>query len=467
MKQSSSLVGALILTIVGLMLLNNASVLAQEAQPISSSTAIPFDGDDGQQTPAGNEEISNVSVQSRYTLGNLIGEPARLEPKGITFDVYYVADALANPYGGREDTSLWGRIRGSADVDFSKFTSWRGLTFHITGVWQYGTNLDSQYINTLVKPSSMSSNHTFRLDSYWAQQYMFHHKVAVRLGQIAAWDTYGNSEYGASFVNLSLGYAFTNLNQAVTFAFSPAGVPSFELKALPTDHLYLKAMVQSGERNPYSVDPNGLAFHLGGPVVATEFGYLKDPPEAPGQTGTMGSEPFITDRESGNYPGVYKFGAGYDPHNFFDPLTRVTSPGNYLLYGEVAQALYRMSDVGPERNRGLDMIYGEDWSPGDVTQFNHQIMTGARWTGVFGGTRSRDTLGLGYVWTSVGSHYRESQALAGEGKLTHENLVELTYMMNVTRRLMLQPVFEWYVRPGGDASRGLVFVTGFRTKFTF
>jgi carbohydrate-selective porin OprB len=467
MINTSSLAGALILTIVGPMLLTNASVLAQDAQPISSSAAISSERTGGQQTPAGNESSSDLSVQNKYTLGSLIEEPARLEPKGITIDFYYVADALANPYGGREDTSLWGRIRGSADVDFSKFTSWRGLTFHITGVWQYGTNLDSQYINTLVKPSSMSSNHSFRLDSYWAQQYLFHHKVAVRLGQIAAWDSYGNSEYGESFVNLSLGYAFSNLNQAVTFAFSPAGVPSFELKALPTDHLYLKAMVQSEERNPYSVDPNGLAFHLGGPVVATEIGYLKDPPEAPGQTGTMGSEPFITERDSGNYPGVYKFGAGYDPHNFFDPLTRVTSPGNYLVYGQVAQAVYRMSNVGPERNRGLDMIYGEDWSPGDVTQFNHQIMTGGRWTGVFGGTRSRDTLGLGYVWTSVGSHYRESQTLAGAGNLTHENLVELNYMMNVTRSLMLQPVFEWYVLPGGDASRGVVFVAGFRTKFTF
>ena len=67
----------------------------------------------------------------------------------------------------------------------------------------------------------------------------------------------------------------------------------------------------------------------------------------------------------------------------------------------------------------------------------------------------------------MGSHYRESRALGGDRKLTHENLVELNYMMNVTRSLMLQPVFEWYVRPGGDASRGVVFVTGFRTKFTF
>jgi porin len=140
--------------------------------------------------------------------------------------------------------------------------------------------------------------------------------MAIRLGQIAAYDTYGSSEYGASFVNLALGYAHSNLNQAVTFSFNPAGVPSFEIKLLPTDHLYVKAMVESEERNPYVTDPTGFAFHLGGPVVSTEIGYLKDP-KALGQTTTMGVEPFTGDSDSGNHPGVYKFGAGYNPHNFF------------------------------------------------------------------------------------------------------------------------------------------------------
>jgi porin len=441
------------------------SVFAQDVESSVTHPAATFQANEDQnanETAAGTFQRLQ---QRKYLFGDWKGERSALEKKGITFDFYYIDDALANPYGGREDAGLWGRIRGSADVDFSKFTSWQGLTFHITGLWQYGTDLSSQYTGTLVNSSSLPSAHTLRLDSYFFQQYLLHHKVAIRLGQIAAYDSYGSSEYGASFVNLVLGYAHSNLNQSVTFSFNPAGVPSFEVKVLPFDHFYVKAMVESQERNPYITDPSGFAFHLGGPVLSTEVGYLKDP-EAGGST-TMGVDPFATVGGSGNHPGVYKFGAGYNPHDFFDPLTHVSSAGNYLLYGQIAQAVYRMSNVGQDRNRGLDLIYGEDWAPADVTQYNHQIMTGGRWVGVFGGNRSKDTLALGYVWTAVGSHYRESQELAGNKKLTHEHLVELNYMAHITPLLTVQPVFQWFVQPGGDASRSTVFVTGFRTKVTF
>jgi porin len=449
-----------------LAVLTGSSLFAQDAHPGSAPAAAIFQMNQDQNAGEAESGIFQSLLQRRYLLGDWKGERAILEDKGVTFDFYYMADALANPYGGPEDAGLWGRIRGTADVDFSKFTSWQGLTFHITGLWQYGTDLSTQYTGTLVNSSSLPSAHTLRLDSFFFQQYLLHHKMAIRLGQIAAYDTYGSSEYGASFLNLALGYAHINLNQAVTFSFNPAGVPSFEIKVLPLDHLYVKAMVESEERTPYTTDPTGFAFHFGGPVLSTEIGYLKDP-KAMGQSTTMGSDPFTTDSGSGNHPGVYKFGAGYNPHNFFDPLTQVSSPGNYLLYGQIAQAVYRMSNVGQNRNRGLDLIYGEDWAPGDVTQYNHQIMTGGRWIGVFGGSRSKDTLALGYVWTAVGSHYRESQDLAGQKNLTHEHLVELNYMANVTPWLTFQPVFQWYVQPGGDATRSTVFVTGFRTKVTF
>jgi porin len=443
-----------------------ASASAQDVRPDYVRPAATFSTSEQETSYEG----ANVTAQSffdrKYLLGDWRGERSTLEEEGVTFDFYYMDDALVNPYGGREDAGVWGRIRGTVDVDFSKVTSWEGLTFHATGLWQYGVDLSTQYNGTLVNSSSLPSAHTLRMDSYFLQQYLLHHKLAVRLGQIAAYDSYGSSEYAASFVNLALGYAHSNLNQAVTFSFNPAGVPSFEVKVLPIEHLYVKAMVESQERNPYTTDPNGFAFHLGGPVLSTEFGYLRDP-KAQGSTTTMGADPFTTVGDTGKYPGVYKFGAGYNPHNFFDPLTRVSSPGNYLLYGQIAQAVYRIGNVGQDRNRGLDLIYGEDWSPADVTQYNHQIMTGGRWIGLFGRSRSKDTLALGYVWTGVGSHYRESQDLTGNRKLSHEHLVELNYMANVTPWLSFQPAAQWYVQPGGDAKRSTVFVTGFRTKITF
>jgi carbohydrate-selective porin OprB len=403
----------------------------------------------------------------KYLFGDWNGYRTRLEQRGFTFDFYYTADALGNPQGGRSDFGAWGRIRGTLDVDFSKFSPAKDTTFHITGLWQYGTDLSTQYTETAVNSSSLPSAHTFRADSYFLQQYLFHHKLALRGGQIAGYDSYGDSEYGAAFINLALGYAHSNLNSATYLAFNPAGVPSFEVKVLPTDHWYVKAMVQSEERDPYTTDPTGFTFHLGGPVLATEAGYLHDPPKPPDATFTMGPEPFITQKESGNYPGVYRFGAGYDPHNFKDLLTGVSSPGNYLLYAQIDQAVYRMAKTGADKGRGLDLTYSEDYAPGDVTQYSHQLWLGARWIGPFGGRWRTDSVGVGYVRTANGSHTSENSIALGGPRLGAEHLVELNYKSNLTPWLLVQPVVQWFVQPGGNPTRQTVVVAGFRTKITF
>jgi porin len=305
------------------------------------------------------------------------------------------------------------------------------------------------------------------LDSWFFQQYLLHHKLAIRGGQIAAYDSYGDSEYGASFINLALGYAHSNLNSAAYLSFNPAGVPAFEVKVLPTDHFYLKGMVMSEERNPYVQDPSGFSFNLNGPVFAGEAGYMYDPPKPPDATLTTGKEPFITDSETGNHPGIYRFGAGYDPHNFTDLLTGSPVSGNYVIYGQADQAVYRLSNSGPDRNRGLDLTYSEDYAPGNVTLYSHQIWAGARWIGPAGGRWSKDVIGLGYIRTAVGSHSRE-EALVTTGKsLTAEHLVEVNYLANLTPWLIVQPVAQWFIKPAGDASRQAVFVIGFRTKVTF
>ena len=434
-----------------------------------------------QTTPANNAANSEVTPQSKqmteassdslwtrkYLFGDWNGYRKHLEDKGLTFDLYYTDDALGNPHGGRSDFAVWGRIRGTVDVDFSKFTNWQGLTLHATGLWQYGTDLSKQYTFTAVDSSSLPSAHTIRADSYFLQQYLLHHKIAIRGGQIAAYDTYGNSEYGASFINLALGYTHSNLNSAAYLSFNPAGVPSFELKVLPTDHVYVKAMVQSEERDPYNQDPTGFRFHLGGPVLATEAGYLVDPPKAPDATLTMGKEPFITDKETGNHPGVYRFGAGYDPHKFTDLNTGAQKAGNYVIYAQADQAVYRMSQTGEDKTRGLDLTYSESYAPGDVTEYSHQIWVGARWVGPARGRMSKDTIGIGYVRTSVGSHAREASLAAGGPVLTAEHLVEVNYLANATPWLLFQPVVQWFAKPAGDASRETVFVAGFRTKVTF
>jgi carbohydrate-selective porin OprB len=87
--------------------------------------------DEHQASYEGENAIAQSLFDRKYLLGGWKGERSTVAEKGVTFDFYYMDDALANPYGGREDAGVWGRSCGSADVDFSKFTSWQGLTFHL------------------------------------------------------------------------------------------------------------------------------------------------------------------------------------------------------------------------------------------------------------------------------------------------------------------------------------------------
>lgn len=129
----------------------------------------------------------SASQPRQHLLGDWDGERTALASRGVTFDFFYVADLQANPVGGLEQTQAgWGRIRGTMDIDFGKLTDWEGLTFHVTGLWQFGGNLGAD-IGTLANPSGLVSAHTTRLDSFWLQQAFLHNRLFIRAGQLRDW----------------------------------------------------------------------------------------------------------------------------------------------------------------------------------------------------------------------------------------------------------------------------------------
>src|SRR5882672_284661 len=129
-----------------------------------------------------------------YLFGRWDGNRDELAAKGIVFDFFYIADLQTNPVGGLRQTQAgWGRIRGTMDIDFGRLKGRNGLTFHGTGVWQFGRNLGTD-IGALANPSGLVSAHTTRLDSFWVQQALFKNRVFVRVGQFGGLDFFGNQE---------------------------------------------------------------------------------------------------------------------------------------------------------------------------------------------------------------------------------------------------------------------------------
>jgi len=392
-----------------------------------------------------------TSPVRQYALGDWGGERTHLADKGMTFDFFYVADLLSNPTGGlTQDNTGWGRIRGTIDIDFGKLTGWHGLTFHATGLWQYGVNLGAN-MGVIANPSGLVSAHATRLDSFWLQQSFLHDRLFLRAGQFAGLDFYGNQEYGASYIIEPLDYALGNLFPTTYESFDPAATPAAEIRLIPWRTLYVKAAVLSGNRDPYQQDPNGFHFAIRNtPVFVDEIGYRINPSES------VNSKPRKT------YPGSYKFGSAYNAGKFPN-AQGVEYPGNYLLYAMANQAVFR-STAGS--TQGLDLLAGWDWSPPDTNRQNTQTTLGARYNGPFS-VRPQDSVAFAFIYSRIADPYRAIGIAPGLPLLGSEKAIELNYAAYIRPYLLFQPVFQYYDDVGANPHIPNAAVFGFRVKVDF
>ena len=289
----------------------------------------------------------------------------------------------------------------------------------------------------------MSFN-TTRLDSWWIEQRWLDDRIAVRVGQFAGQDFYGNASYGESFINGPMGYALGNLS--TTFeTFNPFATPAAEIRIVPIDHLYLKSMVMAGDPSPLTSNPTGLVpTFRGNAVLVSEIGFT------PGRNATSGTADDLESRKG--YSGLYQFGVAYNPGHFTAPLSPTPVSGNYLLYWKASQALWR---ADPNEARGLDAVLAIDWSPPNVNSNFMQVTAGLRFNEPLP-LGFHNSISLGYVRNSLSSDFLPPGMVAKT-----EHGVELNVLLNYGP-FLVQPVVQYYANVGGIG--GQAFVAGLRTR---
>ena len=395
----------------------------------------------------GNYDI-RVGSQA-HLLGDWCGERTRLEQRGVRFDFQYVSDTLWG-FKSQQNSQFasWNRFRATVDIDFGKLAGQDGLYFHATGLTQGGGNLGLD-LGLLTGPSSLVSFNTTRLDSWWIEKRWLDDRIAVRVGQFAGQDFYGNAQYGESFINGPMGYALGNLSTTFETA-NPFATPAAEIRIVPIDHLYLKSMVMAGDPSPLTSNPTGLVpTFRGNPVVVSEIGFT------PGRNATSGTDDNVESRKG--YSGLYQFGVAYNPGDFTAPLSPTPVSGNYLLYWKASQALWR---ADPKEARGLDAVLAIDWSPPNVNRNFMQLTAGLRFNEPLP-LNIHNTMSLGYVRNSLSPQFLPP----GTSAWKTEHGVEFNALLDVLPMLLLQPVVQYYSNVGGGAQRAVVF--GFRTKVEF
>ena len=390
----------------------------------------------------------NVMGQN-YLFGDWGGGRARLEERGITFNFGYVSDFLGDfkaPAGKENRMSPWQRVRGTMDMDLGRLIGAKGLTFHITGLWQNGVNM-GQTIGSIANPSSLVSASTIRLDSFWFEQALAHNRVFLRAGQFAGQDFYGVQDLGGHYLLEPLGYAYGNLFSNVYLSFDPASGPAGEVRVNVTKGLYVKSAVFSGNRNPYSQDGTGFNFlKQDSGTWAAEIGYKTD------QNRPRGAK---------SYAGSWKFGSIYNAGQFRSFTTSSATPdvisGNYLLYFQANQPVYRME---PGSKRGLDLTFGFDYSPAHVSTIFSQYTGGVIFNGPFA-KRPTDSVIAFIVYSRVSNEFNLVNQSLNQSTLRDEKAFEFNNSIQVNKWLQFQPVIQYWWNVGGN-NQQTAGIAGFR-----
>lgn len=412
-----------------------------------------FGGPAYSQTGRGETRSCSVSpqmlqVSQAHLLGDWCGERTRLEQRGVQFDFQYVSDTLWG-FKSQQNSQFasWNRFRATVDIDFGKLTGQDGWYFHATALTQGGGNLGTD-LGLLTGPSSLVSFSTTRLDSWWIEKRWLDDRIAVRVGQFAGQDFYGNAQFGESFINGPMGYGLGNLGTTFETA-NPFATPAAEIRIVPMDQLYLKSMVMAGDPSPLTSNPTGLIpTFRGNAVLVSEIGFT------PGRAATSGTVDNVESRKG--YSGLYQFGVAYNPGDFTAPLSPAPVSGNYLLYWKASQALWR---ADPKQARGLDAVLAIDWSPPNINRNFMQLTAGLRFNEPLP-LGFHNSISLGYVRNSLSSDFLPPGMVAW--KVEHG--VEFNVLLNYGP-FLVQPVVQYYANVGGIG--GQAVVAGFRTRIDF
>ncbi len=401
---------------------------------------------------AGSDKNEHETAKQEHLFGDWGGARSKLLERGFKLDLLYAGDQLWNLHSAQEERlAVWTRVRGTIDWDLGRTTRIPELSLHVTAVWQGGGNL-GKYLGTISGPSGIASENTFRLDSWWLEKGFLRQHVAVRAGQFAAQDSYGEQLFGGSYVFEPFQYGLGNRG-ADYESFDPPSSPAAEIRVSPLPHAYVKAIVFAADPVPYTHNTTGLVPQFRGAAAsAYEVGYV------PGKKSSE-LKPQDTVESRRGYSGLYRAGATYNPGKFASTSSVTPVDGNYLIYGSANQAIYRRN---LDADEGIDVAVSIDWTPSDRTAVNRDLDVGIRFNEPLPIHR-HNTVGIAWVRSGLSSPLPIASS-AGVST-SAENSFEGNVLVDLPRGILLQPVAQYYFHAGGRDRN--VFVLGFHTKVYF
>lgn len=389
------------------------------------------------------------------------GLRAALAARGLTYQLNYIGDVLANVSGGvRQGAFSLGRLELVVEGDLEKLAGWKGATAHLNAYQIHGTGLSREFVGNLMPIDSIEGLPTTRLSEAWIEQKLFNDTVAIRAGQLAVDTEFMTSTYAGLFVNNTFGWpAITSLDLPSGGPAYPFATPGVRVKLDPTpQHSLLLAVFNGDPAGPGPDDPQernryGLNFRL------------QDPPLVIGET------QFKVNQEKGasGLAATLKFGAwmhfgqfddprmGIDGRSLADPLSSglpLQHRRDYGIYGVLDQQLYR--PPGGEADKGIGAFARLSASPSDRNAIDFYFDGGLTFNGMIA-VRPDDAFGIAFGYARVSDSLRglDRDTVFFSGQpipiRNYGAALELNYQAQIVPGWTIQPSLQYMIHPGGNA----------------
>ncbi len=407
-------------------------------------------------------------------LGDLYGGRTALAMHGVSLGIQEVDEVSGNVRGGiRQGADYKGLTTLSLGVDTGKAFGWEGGILNVSALQIRGRDLSVDNLLVLQTESGTEAQRSTRLWEAWYQQTLLNGKLDIKLGQQSLDNEFIVSTGASLFVNGAFGYpAVPSLDQYGGGPAYPLASLGARLRAQPLDELTLLAGVfdDNPPGGPFLDDPqtrgasqSGSRFNLRtGALAIAEAQYMLNAPT----TGADGKA------VAHGLPGTYKLGGWYDTGRFpdqrFDAAgLSLADPassgqprfrrGDWAIYTVADQVLWRPDS---DAAQALGVFASAVGAPGDRNLASLSLYAGLTLKAPLPG-RDKDTLGIGYGLTKIGSSAiqldQDFAGLNGSHPVrSSESFIELTYQLVPAPWLSVQPSAQYFWTPGGGIADPLV-----------
>lgn len=392
---------------------------------------------------------SRAEWQAEYLTGDWGGTRTRLAEHGIDMQFVYTGEVFGRARGSASSEYL-GNVDFTVELDSEKLGWWKGGSFFFYGQNNHGRGISPTtgafHTHSHLEPDAPFS----QVSEFWYRHEFRGGKLAFKIGKMDANVDFAATDTGGYFIQSAAG-TFPTLIMP-TFPNPRFGFGAF---AAPVEFVTLQAGV----------------FDDGGRREALPAG-TSSPFDPGNATVTYAELQLHTDRLSGWLPGTVRLGGWYDTTGFQElPWFPEPEPGaadppelkihgnNYGAYLTLDQTLLRES-ANLDEAQGLSFFFQAGRAPDNRNEVGLFLGGGLAYQGLLP-ARDEDIFGVYVAHSDFSSRLRESQGL------TWETAIEVTYRVQVTPFLTLQPDFQYVVRPGGDRQAEDAAILGLRGEVVF